>query len=412
MTIEYVHGYSAEESTRLMDQATTLTGLLHADTVYPPGSLVLEAGCGVGAQTVILAGNSPRAAFTSMPPPPPPPPRHPDAGRPWQQVRPASSCGRPTSAARADQRESGKLREGMGKMAASSSNRPPKLAAGPLEEGRTVTAEELAWRADWIRLNTIDLVDRAGLGHYSSTFSCAEILAVLYYRVLRLWPSRPQWPDRDRFLLGKGHVATGLWPVLADLGYFPAEWMDPYGKIGSRVNDHPNMRLVPGIDFSSGSLGHNLSVGVGMSLAGRLQGLSHRTFVLTGDGELQEGQVWEAVMAAGHYHLGNLIMIVDANGFSGAGPTSAAMNIEPLGERLASFGWDAAEVDGHDLAALTAAFDALPARGGDRPVGVIARTRKGKGVRMMEESPQSWHLGHLSAQERARARGEIEARMR
>jgi transketolase len=297
-------------------------------------------------------------------------------------------------------------------MAASSSHSPSKLDTGPLEEGRSVTAQELAWRADWIRLKTIDLVDRAGLGHYSSTFSCAEILAVLYYRVLRLWPSRPDWPERDRFLLGKGHVATGLWPVLADLGYFPADWMDHYGKIGSRVNDHPNMRLVPGIDFSSGSLGHNLSVGVGMSLAGRLRGLSYRTFVLTGDGELQEGQVWEAVMAAGHYRLRNLIMVVDANGFSGAGPTSAAMNIEPLSDRLAAFGWHTTEVDGHDVSALTAAFDALAPRDGDRPVGVIARTRKGKGVRMMEESPQSWHLGHLGEHERDRARAEIEARMR
>lgn len=285
-------------------------------------------------------------------------------------------------------------------------------ADAPLETGRPVSASDLARRADWIRLQTIDLVDRAGLGHYSSTFSCAEILAVLYYRVLRLWPARPDWPERDRFLLGKGHVATGQWPVLADLGYFPAAWTERYGKIGSRVNDHPNMRLVPGIDFSSGSLGHNLSVGVGMSLAGRLRGLSYRTFVLTGDGELQEGQVWEAVMSASHYHLGKLIMVVDANGFSGAGPTSAAMNIEPLADRLTAFGWHAVEVDGHDVEALTAVFDALPARGGDKPVCVIARTRKGKGVRMMEESPGSWHLGLLGEDDRDRARAEIEARMR
>jgi len=274
-----------------------------------------------------------------------------------------------------------------------------------------VSARELARRADWIRLQTVDLIDAAGLGHYSSTFSCAEILAVLYYRVLRLWPARPLWPERDRFLLGKGHVATGLWPVLADLGYFPAEWMREFGKIGSRVNDHPNMRLVPGIDFSSGALGHNLSVAVGMSLAGRVQGLSYRTFVLTGDGELQEGQVWEAVMSASHYRLGNLVMIVDANGFSGAGPTSDAMNIEPLRDRMTAFGWHATEVDGNDVDALTATFAALPERGGEMPVCVIARTRKGRGVAMMEESPQSWHLGHLGENERDLVRREIGARM-
>jgi transketolase len=284
--------------------------------------------------------------------------------------------------------------------------------SGVLGEGRAATGEDLAWRADWIRLQTIDLIDRAGLGHYSSTFSCAELFAVLYYRTLRLWPSRPDWPGRDRFLLGKGHVATGLWPVLADLGYFPADWMDQFGKIGSRINDHPNMRVAPGIDFSSGSLGHNLSVGVGMTLAGRVLGLDYRTFVLTGDGELQEGQVWEAIMAAGHYRLGNLVAVVDANGFSGAGPTSAAMNIEPLGTRFEAFGWHAVEVDGHDIYALIATFDGLPRRGGGRPVCVIARTRKGKGVRMMEESPQSWHLGLLSAEQRDEARREIEARMR
>jgi transketolase len=284
-------------------------------------------------------------------------------------------------------------------------------ADGLLPERRETSARELAWRADWIRLKTVDLIDAAGLGHYSSTFSCAEILAVLYYRVLRLWPAQPGWPERDRFLLGKGHVATGLWPVLADLGYFPAEWMDEFGKVGSRVNDHPNMRVAPGIDFSSGALGHNLSVAVGMGLAGRLQGLSYRTFVLTGDGELQEGQVWEAIMSASHYKLGNLVMIVDANGFSGAGPTSEAMNIEPLRDRMTAFGWQASEVDGNDVSALTAAFDALPARGGGVPVCLIARTRKGKGVAMMEESPQSWHLGHLGPEERDQVRAEIEARM-
>ena len=186
-----------------------------------------------------------------------------------------------------------------------------------LDRGRPVTDTELLRRADWIRLQTIDLIRQAGLGHYSSTFSSAEIIAALYYRALRLRPQEPRWEDRDRFLLGKGHVATGLWPVLADLGFYPQDWLRQFGKVGSPLNDHPNMKLAHGIDFSSGSLGHNLSVGVGMALGARLTGRDYRTFVLTGDGELQEGQVWEAAMAASHYKLGNLVAIVDANGFSG-----------------------------------------------------------------------------------------------
>ena len=141
-----------------------------------------------------------------------------------------------------------------------------------LDRGRPVTDSELVGRADWIRLQTIDLIRQAGLGHYSSTFSCAELVATLYYRTLRLRPQEPRWEDRDRFLLGKGHVATGLWPVLADLGFYPQDWLRQFGKVGSPLNDHPNMKVAHGIDFSSGSLGHNLSVGTGMALGARLTG--------------------------------------------------------------------------------------------------------------------------------------------
>jgi transketolase len=285
------------------------------------------------------------------------------------------------------------------------------LPSATLERGRPATPAELSWRADWIRLNTVRLIERAGLGHYASTFSCAEIIATLYYHTLRLRPDEPSWPDRDRFLLGKGHVATGLWPVLADLGYFPADWLSQFGAIGSPLGDHPNMRLAPGIDFSSGSLGHNLSVGVGMALAARLAGSDYRVFVLTGDGELQEGQVWEAAMASSHYRLGGLVAIVDANGYSGSGPTSAAMNIEPLAARFAAFGWLTREIDGHDPQALLETFDDLPDARSDQPVCVIARTRKGRGASLFEQAPQSWHLGLLSAEQQAEVVAEITARM-
>jgi transketolase len=281
-----------------------------------------------------------------------------------------------------------------------------------LERGRPVDLDDLRRRADWVRLRTIGLIDQAGLGHYSSTFSCAEILSVLYYHALRLRPGEPAWPDRDRFLLGKGHVAVGLWPILADLGYFPADWLDHFGEAGTPLNDHPNMRTAPGVDFSSGSLGHNLSVGVGMGLAARLQDRDYRTFVLTGDGELQEGQVWEAVMAASHYRLGNVVAIVDANGFSGGGPTSQAMNIEPIAARFEAFGWLTAEVDGHDVAALVDVLDELPSPRSHVPTCVVARTRKGRGVAIMEEAPQAWHLGVLTPEQRDKALQEIEARLR
>lgn len=281
-----------------------------------------------------------------------------------------------------------------------------------LERQRPVSSDALRRRADWIRLGTVDLIDRAGLGHYSSTFSCAEIYATLYYHTLRLRPSEPDWPDRDRFLLGKGHAATGLWPVLADLGYFPAAWLERFGRIGSPLNDHPNMRLAPGIDFSSGSLGHNLSVATGIALGARLSGRDFRTFVLTGDGELQEGQVWEAVMAASHHGLGNLVAVVDANGFSGSGPVAATMSIEPIADRFAAFGWDVREVDGHDVDALVDAFDTLPGCEVSRPTCVIARTRKGKGVDMMERAPQTWHIGLLTPEQKADVVAEISGRMR
>ena len=283
--------------------------------------------------------------------------------------------------------------------------------SGTLDRGRPATDSELRRKADWIRLQTVDLIAQAGLGHYSSTFSSAEIVATLYYHTLRLRPDEPRWPDRDRFLLGKGHVATGLWPVLADLGFYDKRLLKQFGKVGSPLNDHPNMKLAPGIDFSSGSLGHNLSVGTGMALAARLSGRDYRTFVLTGDGELQEGQVWEAVMAAGHYKLGNLVAIVDANGFSGSGPTSDAMNIEPLATRFAAFGWLVREINGNDVPTLMQTFDTLPDTSSKQPVCVVARTRKGHGVDMFEKQPQAWHLGLLTPEQQADVVAEITARM-
>lgn len=280
-----------------------------------------------------------------------------------------------------------------------------------LERGRPASIAELRNRADWLRIEVIRMIDGAGLGHYSSTFSCAEILSVLYYQAMRLDPADPAWADRDRFLLGKGHAAVGLWPILCDLGYFGREELDSFGYIGSRLGDHPDMRKAVGVDFSSGSLGHNLSVGLGMAMAARLNDSDHRTFVLTGDGEINEGQVWEAAMAASHYRLGNLIAIVDANGLIGSGPTAELMGIEPLAQRFSAFGWLTVELDGHDVPALATTFANLPAPQSKQPICVIARTRKGKGVSLMEQAPRAWHIGCLTPDERDSAIAEISARM-
>lgn len=249
-------------------------------------------------------------------------------------------------------------------------------------------------RARFIRTETLRLSRIAGAGHYTSTFSCAEILAVLFYDHLRLRPQEPDWPDRDRFVLSKGHAAIGLYPVLADLGYFDAALLDGYTRLGSAFGDHPDMRKVPGIDFSSGSLGHGLSIGLGMALAGRVQQRDFRTVVLLGDGELGEGQVWEAAMAASHFQVGGLVAIVDRNQLCIDGFTDDVMRVEPIDERFTAFGWQTQRVDGHDVEALRTVLDALPRAVRGRPQLVVADTVKGKGVARMELST-AWHVGNL-----------------
>ncbi|MEJ2866453.1 transketolase [Actinomycetospora sp. OC33-EN08] len=253
---------------------------------------------------------------------------------------------------------------------------------------------DLAERARFVRTETVRLTRIAGAGHYSAVFSCAEILAALYHAELRLDPARPDWPDRDRFVMSKGHAAIGLYPLLADLGFFDPTELDSYTRLGSAFGDHPDGKRIPGVDFSSGSLGHGLSVCVGMAWAGRHRGSDHRTWCLLGDGELAEGQVWEAAMSASHYGLGNLVAVVDANQLGIDGFVADVMAAEPIEERFAAFGWDTRRVDGHDLDALLATFAALPARGGTRPQLIVADTIKGKGVARMELSPD-WHVGNL-----------------
>jgi transketolase len=254
--------------------------------------------------------------------------------------------------------------------------------------------ERLRDRAKFVRLETVRLTRIAGAGHYTSTFSAAELFAALYYAELRYRPDEPDWPDRDRFVLSKGHAAIGLYPVLADVGFFDSTLLDDYTRLDSPFGDHPDMRKIAGIDFSSGSLGHGLSVSVGMALGARIQGRSFRVYCMMGDGELGEGQIWEAAMAASHFQLGSLVGIVDRNHLSIDGNTENIMSVEPLAERFASFGWMVHGVDGHDLYAILDVFNALETAAVGAPQLVIADTVKGRGVRRME-GDINWHVGNL-----------------
>jgi transketolase len=253
-------------------------------------------------------------------------------------------------------------------------------------------------RARFVRTETVRLIEIAKTGHYASAFSCAEIFAVLYYDTMRLKRGEPDWADRDRLLLGKGHAAVGQYPLLADWDFLDPEVLNEYTRLGNPLGDHPDMTKVPGVDFSSGSLGHNLSVGLGMALAARVSGRSYQTFVLLGDGELEEGQVWEAAMLAAHYGVGGLTAIVDRNQYSLDGKADDINQLEPLPDKWRAFGWRVVEVDGHDVDQVAEAL--RNARDSEEPVPtvIIAHTVKGKGVDFMEQE-FGWHLGWLDSED-------------
>jgi transketolase len=262
-------------------------------------------------------------------------------------------------------------------------------------------------RALFSRLETVRLISIAKVGHYTSAFSCAEIFSALYYDTLRLKPGDPGWDQRDRFTMGKGHAAVGLYPILADLGFFDPELLDGYTKLGNPLGDHPDMRKVPGVDFSSGSIGHAISGALGMVMAGRAQGQDCHAFALVGDGEMQEGQVWEAALCAAHHKLSKLAVIVDRNRFQLDGDVDDVLGIENLTAKWEAFGWEVHRVDGHDLAALAGLLRQV--RADDtrtRPCCIIADTIKGKGISYMETEP-GWHLGYLAPEDEARAIKEL-----
>lgn len=269
---------------------------------------------------------------------------------------------------------------------------PPAQVSVELTDERIRLLEE---KALFVRTETVRLISIAKTGHYASTFSCAEIFAALYYHVLNLRRGDPGYPARDRFVMGKGHAAVGLYPLLADWGFFDTSVLDEYTRLGNPLGDHPDMTEVSGVDFSSGTLGHALSAGLGMALGSRITANPFSVFVLLGDGELHEGQIWEAAMSASHHRAGNLIAIVDRNGYSLDGAVDDVVGLEPLADRWQAFGWEVHEVDGHDAGAVADVLARLKNRPHDAaPAVLIAHTVKGKGVHFME-SEFGWHLGWL-----------------
>jgi transketolase len=257
-----------------------------------------------------------------------------------------------------------------------------------------------------LRLDILDTTTRAGSGHPSSSFSSVEIVTAIYFGgILRYRPQDPWWPERDRFIMSKGHAAPLLYPALARAGYFPHDEIWRLRQINSPVQGHPVYRLMPGVEATTGSLGQGLSLGVGHVLGGRLNKLDYRVYVLMGDGECEAGQVWEAAMAAAHFKTDRLTAIVDYNKYQETGPISREMALEPLVDKWRGFGWSVSEVDGHDIPALIEALQGVRKVVG-QPSILIAHTIKGKGVSFVE-ADFTFHGRALTPEQAVRAREEI-----
>lgn len=274
---------------------------------------------------------------------------------------------------------------------------------GPGDRG-----EWLQRQANWIRLSAMTMTHHAQLGHTGGDLSSADVLAVLYLGgVLRVDPTQPHWPQRDRFVLSKGHCSGAFYSTLAARGFFPLELLKTYMDPLSMLNGHPDRNKLPGVEANTGPLGHGLPIGVGMALAARMRKESWRVFVLTGDGELQEGSNWEAAMTAQHYGLDNLTVIVDRNRIQQGDFTENTIRMEPLAVRWSAFGFAVEEIDGHDHGALLARFTQLPLQAG-KPSCIIANTLKGKGVSFAENQP-AWHHGVPNDKQLAAAAAELDA---
>ena len=257
-----------------------------------------------------------------------------------------------------------------------------------------------------VRKDIVSTLVTAGCGHPGGSLSAVEIVTTLYFDKMHIDPANPRDPNRDRFVLSKGHATLMMYSVLAERGYFPVEELKTFRKNWSRLPGHPDMNKVPGIDMTTGSLGQGLAVANGMALAGRAQGKDYYCYALLGDGELQEGMVWEAAMAAAHYKLDHVIAFVDRNGLQIDGTTEQVMGLEPLVDKWRSFGWHVQEIDGHDVEAISRAVDEAKSVKG-KPSVIIAKTVKGKGVSFMENRVE-FHGKALNKEQAAAAMAEME----
>jgi len=276
-----------------------------------------------------------------------------------------------------------------------------------MSESREALLRRLEGEALQIRKNVWRAVKAGGGGHVGGSCSAADIMAALYFHRLRVRPSEPGWPERDRFVLSKGHANQALGAALARAGFIDDALLDRFYDFESPFGMHPDIKL-PGVEMCTGGLGHGLAVGVGMALGGRIQKLPFHTFVMLGDGELHEGSNWEAAMAGAHYRLDHLTAIVDANKISQSGPVGELVAIEPLADKWRAFGWAVREIDGHDLAQVVDALDAVPLAA-DRPSALIAHTVKGKGVSFAENT-YVWHTNTVTEEIYVKAMAELAAR--
>ena len=272
-----------------------------------------------------------------------------------------------------------------------------------------MTNQELAKVANEVRKGVVTAVHAAKSGHPGGSLGAADIMTYLYFEEMNIDPADPHKADRDRFVLSKGHCTPALYSTLAQRGFFPLEELKQFRRIDGHMSGHAEMRHVKGVDMSTGSLGQGISAAVGMALAGKADGRDYRVYALLGDGEIEEGQVWEAAMAAAKYRLDNLCAVVDVNGLQIDGATADVMPSEPLDQKFEAFNWNVIRVDGHDYAALAEAFAAAAACKG-KPTVLLARTVKGKGVSFME-GDYGWHGKAPNAEQYEKARAELSARV-
>ncbi|MGE5403349.1 MAG: transketolase [Candidatus Saccharibacteria bacterium] len=274
-----------------------------------------------------------------------------------------------------------------------------------MRETNNQSIEIVREKANKLRQDIILMLTEAGSGHPGGSLSAVDIMACLYFWEMKYDAGRPNWPDRDRFVLSKGHAAPLLYAVLAESGFFPREELFSLRKLGSPLQGHPDMRKLAGVEASTGSLGQGIGWAVGMALAARLDQRESRVYTLLGDGEIEEGIVWEATMAAAHYKLENLVAIVDCNGLQIDGPVTRVMSPEPVAYKFRAFGWHVEEINGHDLQAIMKALDQARQNTGG-PTAIVARTVKGKGVSFMENQVD-WHGKAPSRDDAERALAEL-----